>query len=52
LAERALAIVARRVIEDQRDPAQFSDLLDLLADKERYERVEAKIRRQKMKAVG
>jgi transcriptional regulator with XRE-family HTH domain len=32
--------------------AQFSDLLDLLCDKERYERVEARIRRRKMKAVS
>jgi len=30
----------------------FSELLDLLGDKERYERVEAKTRRQSIKAVS
>jgi transcriptional regulator with XRE-family HTH domain len=30
----------------------FADLLDVLADRERYERVDAKIRRAGMKAVS
>jgi len=49
------ALKIREVFEVPADllvTGQFSDLLDLLCDKERYERVEARIRRHKVKAAS
>jgi transcriptional regulator with XRE-family HTH domain len=40
-------VPADRLVNDS-----FADLLDVLSDKERYERVEAKITRKKLKSVS